>query len=180
VLSRHDSGGRERVYLRDPAFLERARTRFEGRTRRAHVIDQHHGFPDEPPGGPRQPKGAAHARGDDRAGLTAPTLRGCAEEPGTLGWSRREIYGLVEPAPATVERYATARPGEKIPASIVHHAASGPASDRRPSYFSATMDRSAPSHAPIARSIDVLRVRRHQSATGCGRIVRHVGDRATM
>jgi len=165
VLSRHDSGGRERAHMRDPAFLERARARFEGRTRRAHVIDQHHGFPDESPGGPRQPKGAAHvpmATTGRQAGLR----RRCADASKSRthrdAQPQREIGGLVEPAlpsPRRVERYrdGDVDPVEKIPASIAHQCGQRPG-ERSPTVVLQRVDDGSKRpfvRAYRARSIDV-------------------------
>ncbi len=134
MLSRHDSGGRERAHLRDPAFLERARTRFEGRTRRAHVIDQQHGFPDEPTGGPRQPKGAAHvpvATPGRQAGLRRGRADASQSRVDRNVQPPGQIVGLVEPAlPSSrrVERHGDGGvdPVEKIPASIAHQCGQRP------------------------------------------------------
>ncbi len=89
------------AHLRDPAFIEHAGARFERRTRRAHVVDEHHGLPTERPGGARQRKGAAYvavAATGRQAGL-----RRCrADAPKRRAYRDtqppREIGGLVEPA----------------------------------------------------------------------------------
>ena len=80
----------------------------------------------------------------------------------------REIVGLVEAALAltrAVERHrhhASAPASSSAPRTRIS-AASGRASDRRPSYFSAcTIARSAPSYAPTARARSTWRTVRRQ------------------